>query len=627
MIRRAAPLAFAVAAACASPVGQRAAPIASASVGPGAADCGSARARVPTLVDAGRVESALAELGSIGERCGPLDPTLASQRDALRAELGDPPGDAPAPDTPTPLDTIERARTLADAGLKLDATNDTAGAERAFARARRMLERVTGKRAALEGLNAFVVEQASRAFAVYSASTRDASVQVVARIADGAALAIPTRVIQGTRQVVAGPRPGSFLLLGSESAYYASPEADPVALGSALGAVFSPSGATFVTLDKTGIDVHDGVTGAERDHFAGLAGDFSPIRNAAFLADETVFVASLDQGAGSGAVVMIDLASHELLVNEPGASSKLSRTGRYAALASLQPATLNPVVTAKIWDTKRPRDAPKSADFGQVSGVLASWITFDREETRLALVTSESAVMGQRPLPRVVGAVGATTGKRASPPTAAELRLSPTQDWAAVAPEYVSLAKADLIPTMDSLYYAQTTIARSRDDETIALVEGTYADYLATNVSVLLFDRATKKLLHRVPIESSTPTMVHLDFGPGDWLAFTTSQGSLDPRSTDGIGFIDRRTGAVQPGPVPTYPDDWGPSGDLAWSADLVRDLEQRRDITIAAVDFKASAAWFEHPDLRAVPAGVYCRVGEWLFPFALCRDRLRSSR
>lgn len=619
-MRRAATIALAASVACASPASPRGTARASASTSSTAqADCAPACERVPTLVEVGRVESALAELRWISERCGPLDAALAAQRDALRADLGDPPGEGPAPDAATARDTVEAGRALVETGFSLDAKGDAAGAERAFARGRRTLERLTGERAGLEGLRVFAVESASNTFALYSASTRDASVQVAARIDATSGVAIPTRLFQGTRQVVAGPRPGSFALLGSAAAYYTSAEAAPVPLGSALGAMFSPSGETLVTLDKSGIDVRDGGTGALRDHFAGLAGDLDPNWDAAFLANETVFVASLASAAGVGAVVVIDLASHELLVNEMDASSALSRSARYVALAFKEPGTLNPLLTAKIWDTKRPHDAPKTADFGQVSGMLATWITFDREETRLAVVSNESAVMGQRPLPSVVGAVGATTGKRASSPTEAELRLSPTQDWQAVAPGYASQAKADLIPTMESLYYAQTTIARSRDDKTLALVEGTYADFAVKDASVLLIDTATRKVVHRVPIDTSLPSMVYLDFGPGDFLAFTTNQGAL--------GFIDRRTGEVQPGPVPNDPDDWGPGGDVAWGGDVIRDLERKREFTIAKVDFEASAAWFEHPDLRAVPPGVYCRVGEWVFPFALCRDRLRSTR
>lgn len=583
--------------------------------------CADSRGRVHAYVDAGRLESALAEIQRLAaEPCGPLDDALRGERDALRAELGDPPGDAAPPDVPGPGDTPARLRELVAEGTRLADAKDEAGSERAFARTRRLLERLGGSKLAFGRFSGTTCVAIGQGFALFEAVLPDGPRRLVVAslTADGAAQ--PIRLLEPTSQGVSSPR-GTFVTLGPTASFYPGPEAAPVALGPTDAAYFSPSGAILIAIGKDNVDVRDAASGALREHFsssiAGGAHGLTP----RFFGDDALFVGALEPWSTlGGAVVVLDLAGRRLVASETGIASDVSASGRFVSIAAVRDPT-RAVVTGTVWDTQHLDVAPWSVEVGDIGYVnMAGGVAFDTGETRLVYSVKDAALMGPLPEPIIRSAFDLGTHAPVKNPGSTVVASTPLEIWNATAPAYRPYGST-LIPSLDSPYVRLRTLSWSADRRTLALVEGVFEDRLVKDPSVLLVDAVTRRVLHRVALGTRAPIdVLSIRFGPGDYLAFGVGE--------RGGGFIDRRTGELQRPPFDS-PElaTWSPDGRFAAVAATVRDLDAKRDYTLIDADGKTAEAWLQRPDERAIPEGIFCSAGDWMVPAEVCRSRLRLPR
>lgn len=593
-----------------------------------ASACADARARVGSFVTAGRTESALAEIRRLDRApCGPLDDALKRRRDELRAELGDPVGDEAPPDVAGSLDTPARLHELVAEGSRIAAEKDEAGAERVFARARRMLERIAGTSLAFDGFRTFGAVGIGDDFALLTAErVRGGRGLLVANLSPGGAAEEgglePTRWLADVSSVVVGPVERTFVVEGSRSEWFESPDAPPVALAANTDAFYAPSGATLVTIgDRVG-ELRDGRSGALRHRFdLFLEGGAREMKHR-FFRDESLFVATYPPLYSGGGVVMLDLQSGSVIASEVGFASAMSTSGRFVALASHPPGS--PMLLGTVWDTHAPEQSPWTVELAPVDylnggGVVA----FDESESKLVYGTRSMAGAMPNPDPITASAFDLPTRTAVKKPESSAVSWTPLDEWNLTTAELrlPATERAMLLPALDSPDVHLRTLSWSTDRKTLALVAGRFQDMLVWDPVVLLVDASTHAITQRVSLGTEGAlSVVNIRFGPGDWLAFDTSEGVS--------GFIDRRTGEVQRGPTED-PDwlVWNRDGRLAGTSRAIRDLGAKREHRFVDADAALCLAWLERPDARLAPRGIVCMAGEWVVPAAVCWDRLKLPK
>lgn len=578
-------------------------PTASAVASANAEACDASRARVERLTAGGRLESAVAESRARASTCGPSadEPTA----DLLRALGDDAGGDA--------HDSREAARSLVEEGLARLAAAKSSDAERAFAKARRMYERLTGATARFDGFLGWITRYVGNGLVVASAYSiaDELYLEVLARIEpDG--MSMPHLVETGHNpSITAGPggAAGPRFVLGTDDdgRYYPSIDASPVDVGARATGAFSPSGARLVVSAKGGTTLRDPADGAVRGHFDCGA----KIDEGHFLNGESAFVGLGPVGMD---VMWLDLDGGSSVVCEDTVVAQMSPSGRWLGALTYGG---DEKMHVEVWDLQDP--TLRITHEAGLPTEARRYLSFDTSESTLLDWMLVDAPSGASLVPKFATAVSLATGKLVPSP---DPRMVPVRDdeaWPIVAPAFQPLVQGKLVPMKWGVMGQQSTLTRSADGRTLALATGTVDhDNRVTSLTVVLFDAATKKLLFSVPVRVDAPSSSRIRFGPGDYLAFYVESGAS--------GFIDRRDGHVFEAPLADGEPWWGPEGRYAHNQGAVFDLERGATVAPVSPNAEEGRTWLAKPNLQTIPKGMLCRIGPVVVPAEVCRDRLAMA-
>lgn len=499
------------------------------------------------LRERGQLIGALARLERVdaADGCAAEDARLATARAELRAELGE---DGTG-------DSVERAEALIAEAKQAAGKGDEAAANRAWQRARRVLERLGHEPAVrLTTQGAEPLHVGPREVWLALGDMKSGHVASFELRGEPPQLA-PLSAVPAARY-------GAKLLIGARH-----PELSVVSDGSHVTVRAKRGTAPLVYA------AHDALLLPDEERLLLITGDGLSLRR--LPGGEEISRAELAKVPRGGRLIgdhhflaldeetrltVVDLARMKVVVDLPEVRvAEPSSSG--TALAVVIPVEDKGAMVDSLllWKADALDKPPQRVAF------VGSWqmgepgISFDREEKRAQIGYTGLAALGQRPRTEIAGVYDVATGRRAPAnasglPAAdhyAEHERNAAEMASSLSPGYRAVSERFSIAG-DSFWPPS---AKSEDGSTIALIEARLDGQTWRTPKLVIFDRATRKVKQRKDLGLAELHVLSVGISPhGRWALVCVDYDG-------GCNLFDASTGAVAPSPL------GGPS-DASFSSD-----------------------------------------------------------